>query len=156
MKTILTIFLGLGPKHEPLLSEQEDEPEQGEPEAEKSRRSRLVLLLPPIALVVVGLGISFVPGIAARAVQQAVRFQDRAGYAAEVLQWRLPALPPLGAHAYDTTDWIWGAVSVAGAIGLAALLLVRERLFSRRRRFDLVRKTRPCPAGLALRGDRRL
>jgi len=134
------IFLGRGPPREPLLSEEPDEPAAGEPEAEKSTRTRLVLLLPPVALVVIGLGVSFAPGIGARAVQQAVRFQDRAGYANEVLRGKTPELPPLAPHRYDAADWGWGTVSIAGSLGLASLLLLRRRLpvFSRRGRFGLV------------------
>ena len=134
------IFLGLGPTREPLLSEEPDKPAAGEPEAEKSTRTRLVLLLPPVALVVIGLGVSFAPGIGARAVQQAVRFQDRAGYANEVLRGKTPELPPLAPHRYDAADWGWGTVSIAGSLGLASLLLLRRRLpvFSRRGRFGLV------------------
>ena len=140
------IFLGLGPRREPLLSAQPDEPEKGEPEAEKSRRTRIVLLLPAVALLVIGLGVSLAPGIAALAVQEAARFQDRAGYANEVLRGQLPPLPPLVPHVYAAADWAWGAVSVAGSLGLAALLLLRGRLrlFSRRGRFGLVRR----PAGV--------
>jgi multicomponent Na+:H+ antiporter subunit D len=136
------IFLGLGPKREPLLSEERDQPEEGEPEAEKSRRTRLVLLLPPVALVVIGLGVSFAPGIGARAVQQAVRFQDRAGYANEVLRGQTAELPRLVPHSYDAADWVSGAISVAGSLGLAALLLLRGRLgvLSRRSRFGVVRR----------------
>jgi multicomponent Na+:H+ antiporter subunit D len=134
------IFLGLGPRRDPLLSEQEDEPEEGEPEAEKGRRSRLVLLLPPVALVVIGFGIAFAPGIAERAVQQAARFQDRPGYAAEVLHGRVPTLAPLAVHTYDGADWVWGTMSVAGAIGLAAFLLLRHQLFARRRGFGWVQR----------------
>jgi multicomponent Na+:H+ antiporter subunit D len=133
------IFLGLGPRREPLLSEQPDEPEEGEPEAEKSRRTRTVLV-PPVVLVVIGLGVAFAPGIGARAVQQAARFQDRAGYANEVLRGRVPALPPLAPHTYDAADWAWGTVSVAGSLALAALLLFRRKLFSRRSRFGLVQR----------------
>jgi multicomponent Na+:H+ antiporter subunit D len=122
------IFLGLGPAREPLLAEQPDEPEEGEPEAGKSRRSEALLLLPPIALLVIALGVSFVPGIASHAVQQAGRFQDRAGYAAEVLRGKAPVSPPLITHRFETVDWVWGMVSVLGALGLAALLLFRDAL----------------------------
>ena len=64
----------------------------------------------------------------------------------EVLRGQLPPLPPLVPHVYAAADWAWGAVSVAGSLGLAVLLLLRGRLrlFSRRGRFGLVRR----PAGV--------
>jgi multicomponent Na+:H+ antiporter subunit D len=123
------IFLGLGPRRERLLAEQPDEPEEGEPEEEKSPRSSVVMIGPALALVVVGLGIAFVPEIGPHAIQQAARFQDRASYAHEVLFAQpLPPLPKVPAVRYSGADWLWGAVSVGGALLLAGSVLLRRQL----------------------------
>ena len=113
------IFLGLGAARDELLTSQPEEPEEGR------ESPRFPLFAPVIALLVVGFGLAFVPGIAAQAERQAARFQDRAGYVAEVLRGEPPRLEALPREAYRTPDWIAGAVSAAGAVGLAALLLRR-------------------------------
>jgi multicomponent Na+:H+ antiporter subunit D len=137
MATILTagavlraagrIFLGLGPRRDELLSEQADQPAEGEPEGGRQRRSPVVMLLPPLALLVVGCGLAFAPGIAGRAEQQAARFVDRQSYAAEVLRDQRPPLPTLRAHHYETADWVYGPLSAVGAVGLAFAALYRRR-----------------------------
>jgi hypothetical protein len=45
-----------------------------------------------------------------------------------VLRGQTEELPAAVPHAYDGADWAWGAVSVVGALALAALLLIRARL----------------------------
>ena len=122
------IFLGLGPKRDPLLSEEPDQPEAGEPEEEQRERSPLLMLLLPVALVVVACGLAFVPSIAARAEQQAVRFQDRAAYAGEVLRGGRPPAPMLRPHHFSAEDWGYGAGSAVGAVAVGLFALYRRRL----------------------------
>jgi multicomponent Na+:H+ antiporter subunit D len=119
------IFLGLGRHEDELLRRQPEEP------TEPERPQPAWLILPPAAaLLVAALGLAFAPGIAAHAQQVAERAVDRPAYAAEVLHGELPAVPPPPPtwHAFTAADWAYGAVSTAGAVGLALLLLYRRRL----------------------------
>jgi multicomponent Na+:H+ antiporter subunit D len=118
------IYLGLGPKEDPLLRS-----EPGIPgEDEEVGQSPLLLLTPAAALLLVALGLAFAPGIAGRAQQVAERAVDRPALAAEVLRDRLPAARPAPTHHLTAADWAYGAGSTAGAAALALLLLYRRRL----------------------------
>jgi multicomponent Na+:H+ antiporter subunit D len=73
------VFLGWGPSHDWLLSQQppEDPPE---------RDARVPLMVAITGVVIVlGLVVSIVPGLSQRAEYGAERFRDRAGYAERVL-----------------------------------------------------------------------
>jgi multicomponent Na+:H+ antiporter subunit D len=124
------IFLSLGPAHDPLLRTQPDEPAEGEPSGDESKHGvKLSVLGPAVALVVLALGVAFVPGLAGRTEIAARRFEDHRAKEAEVLHGRLPAPPPppyaipLGAGSYA-----YGAASTALALGLGLVLLYRRRL----------------------------
>ncbi|HEY2937652.1 MAG TPA: hypothetical protein VGJ25_13695 [Gaiellaceae bacterium] len=118
------IYLGLGPKEDPLLRSEPDIPS----EDEEVGRSPLLLLTPAAALLVVALGLAFAPGIAGWAQQAAERAVDRPALAAEVLHGRLPAARPAPPRHFATSDWAYGAGSTAGVAALALLLLYRRRL----------------------------
>ena len=73
------VFLGWGAKDDPLLSrEPEEDPPKGHP-------GRTYLLSVAAVMLVLGLAVSVVPGLAQRAEYGAERFRDRAGYANTVL-----------------------------------------------------------------------
>src|SRR5205085_5564800 len=57
------IFLGLGDRNDPLLSEQPDEADDREP-----REPLALMLTPAVALLVAGLGLAFAPTLAQRAL----------------------------------------------------------------------------------------
>jgi multicomponent Na+:H+ antiporter subunit D len=96
-----------------------------------------------IALLAGGLALGLVPGLADDAVGAAARFVDRGAYAATVLEGRpTPAEAAAGAGASvvrtggaavqvpepGLRDWLLAALTLAGALTLAAVALVRGRL----------------------------
>lgn len=104
-----------------------------------------VMTFPQVALLVFGLGIALVPGLADHIQGAATQFVDRPAYAASVLHGRplaMAALPDAGGP--DALDWIYGTLSLAGALGLAGVALRRGR----------VRDAVSAPLGRA--GDRAL
>jgi multicomponent Na+:H+ antiporter subunit D len=139
------VFLGLGPAEDDHLSGEPDEEREVETDPE---RSPGLMLAPAAVLGAAGIVLGIVPGLEAHAVAGAHRFQDQAGYVASALGGKthrpLPAnhdLPEL-----TTAGVIWGIVSVAGAILLAAAAIYRERLGA------ILRAVRPArPAFEALR-----
>ena len=76
------VFLGWGPKRDPLLA-----PEPGE-EPPQGKGSGRLMLTATAVLVVAGLAASVVPGLQERSEQSAARFVDRGTYVAHVLQQR--------------------------------------------------------------------
>jgi multicomponent Na+:H+ antiporter subunit D len=118
------IYLGLGPRRDPLLDPQPEEPQEPE-----QAQPAWLIVPPAAALLVAGLGVAFTPGIAGGAEHAAQRMVDRSGHAATVLHGALPPAPPSPPawHAFTAADWAYGAVSTAGAIALALLLLHRSR-----------------------------
>ncbi len=90
--------------------ESEDEPDTAGPEGERGaageqgrrersgRRKRvpLTMVLPPLALLAIGLGLGLTSGIEEHAVAAAAAFSDRASYAAGVLGTHGSPIPPRG------------------------------------------------------------
>jgi multicomponent Na+:H+ antiporter subunit D len=110
-------------------------------------RVPLTMTVPMVALLVFGLALGFVPGLADSARRAGARFVDRPAYAADVLRGATPphALPPAALGAPGTVtpprsehaepfdgphalDWLYGAVSLTGALGLATVALTRGRI----------------------------
>src|SRR5205807_6262575 len=117
------VFLGWGPRDDPLLS-----PEP--PEQAPAGRPSVPLMVGATAfLVFVGLLLSIVPGLQNRTEQDAAQFMDRQAYVAHVLEGRAPApTPPVPIALHPPT-----AASVAYGIG-AGLLAVAAALFGLYRR----------------------
>jgi multicomponent Na+:H+ antiporter subunit D len=87
------------------------------------------MLAPAFALVAVGFGLSFAPGLAGRATEAAARFEARSDYAAEVLRAKRPPPLPHAPGFHPSTDaWLYGAGSVVGALAAAGFGLYRRRL----------------------------
>jgi multicomponent Na+:H+ antiporter subunit D len=127
----LRIFVGVGPKTAPLLSQKIDE--------RPPKRGSNVPLLGGIAAAVVALGVvtSLVPGLGQRAELGAERFRDRAGYVGRVLRDapELPrARPPLSLEAPSGASVAYGLGATALALLLAASAL-RPRAARRRTAF---------------------
>jgi len=80
------VFLGWGPKHDPLLS-----PEPGEEPPEGEGSGRLMTAVVAV-LVAAGLALSAVPGLQDQSEHAAARFVDRPEYVAHVLEQK-PAAP---------------------------------------------------------------
>jgi multicomponent Na+:H+ antiporter subunit D len=119
------VFLGWGPKTDRLLTKEADE-------QPPKRGTRLSVLGPVTAvMIVLGLAVSVVPGLAQRSLAGADRFRDREAYAARVLHAapseRMPRLP----YALEPPSAETAAYSVAApllALGLATLALFRRRV----------------------------
>lgn len=130
------VFLGWDPETTPdRLSEQADQDTEAEmenePEMEKARnRTPKFLFVPALGLLLVGLAVGVVPGLAEAAQEAAARFVDHHSYIATVL-YDLPTeggQPAGTTHTYTTSDFLYAAVSTGGAIALALLTLFSHRL----------------------------
>jgi multicomponent Na+:H+ antiporter subunit D len=124
LRAAARIFLGVGPKRDPLLV---TAPAGAEAEVRSTPRAGALLWLPGVALVAAALALVFTPGLARRAVQHAERATDRPALARETLHNVHAPLPPAtfdrGAATYG-----YAGVSVLLAVGVAALGLYRRRL----------------------------
>ena len=123
------MFLGLG-----TAGEAPDEfsvpGDEVDPEASYRRdRVPLTMTIPTIALLVIGLAVGLVPGLAGDATAAAARFVDRPAYVATVLDGA-PSPSTSGTFAGpDAKDWLFAALAIGrGAISLAAVGLLRGRL----------------------------
>jgi multicomponent Na+:H+ antiporter subunit D len=127
LRAAARVFLGWGDAEDPLLSH-EPPAEEEEPEAPGGRLSPPLLFGPALALVVVGLGLAFTPGLAGRATQWAQRLEDRPARAAEVL--RGVKRPELAAPSFHpgAAPFVYCAISTVGALGFAGFGLYRRRL----------------------------
>jgi multicomponent Na+:H+ antiporter subunit D len=127
LRAAARVFLGWGDAEDPLLSH-EPSAEEEEPEAPGGRLSPPLLFGPALALVLVGLGLAFTPGLAGRATQWAQRLEDRQARAAEVLRGvEPPESAPPSFHP-GPAPFVYGAISTVGAIGFAGFGLYRGRL----------------------------
>jgi multicomponent Na+:H+ antiporter subunit D len=117
------IFRGWGPARDPMLSPEPHELEPG------SHSSVGFLVVPAAALVLAGLLVPLVPGLAGGAERAAHAFQDRESYAATVLDGRSSTPPPV-VHEWSVSSFGYGVVTLLAAAGLAALALggIRRRL----------------------------
>jgi multicomponent Na+:H+ antiporter subunit D len=88
-----------------------------------------IMTFPQVALLVFGLGIALVPGLADHVQGAAAQLQDRSAYAAAVLHGRpIAAAAPVHAASLSVLDWIYGTLSLTGALALAAMALRRGRV----------------------------
>jgi multicomponent Na+:H+ antiporter subunit D len=74
-------------------------PDQAQDRGERSRQPRrvpLTMVLPPLALLAIGLGLGLIPGLAEHAAAAAAAFSDRTAYAAAVLGPRSGPVPAEG------------------------------------------------------------
>ena len=108
---------------------------------ERSRRPGrvpLTMVLPPVALLAIGLGLGLAPGLEAQAVSAAAAFSDRAVYAATVLGTGGGTIPASGAvvAAASRAVTLGGVLTdlgqVAVALGVAAVALDRRAVRLRR------------------------
>ncbi len=119
------VFLGWGPRDDPLLS---PEPSESAPERSAAMPA---LLAVTAALLALGLAASVVPGLGQRVEHSAGVARDRVAYVDRVLhgvqapaQGRLPFVVEPTA----TASLLYGAGGAVIAVGLAALGLFRRRL----------------------------
>jgi multicomponent Na+:H+ antiporter subunit D len=121
------IFLGLGDADDPSLSHEPQAAEE-EPEHVPGPVSPPLLFGPALALIVVGLGLAFTPGLAGRSMQWAQRLADQHAHAAEVLGGVVPGPESPPAFHPGAAPYLYGAASTVGAIGFALFGLYRRRL----------------------------
>jgi multicomponent Na+:H+ antiporter subunit D len=101
-------------------------------------RVPLTMMLPPLALLAIGLGLGLAPGLEAHAAVAAAAFSDRAVYAAQVLGTHGPTAPASGAvvaaasRAVSLGGVLTDLGQVAVALGVAAIALDRRAVQLRR------------------------
>jgi multicomponent Na+:H+ antiporter subunit D len=119
------IFLGLGPRRDELLVEA---PPGEEREVRPAPRAGALLWLPALLLLVAGLGLAFTPGLPGRAVQQAQQLVDRPAIARETLHGITSPTPPDVSFHPPGESYLYAALSVVAALGLAWCGLYWRRL----------------------------
>jgi multicomponent Na+:H+ antiporter subunit D len=108
------VFLGWGPKRDPLLTQQDEE------SPPSTERMRGLLLVVTAVMLALGLAVSLVPGLGQRAESGADRFRDRAAYAQFVLHGKPMPATPRSPFAIEPTT----GTSVGYGLGTAAIALV--------------------------------
>jgi multicomponent Na+:H+ antiporter subunit D len=120
------VFLGWGPRDDWLLTTQKPEPP-----ADDSGHIPAMVAITGV-LIVLGLLVSIVPGLAQRAEYGAERMRDRAAYAERVLHnaptKQTPARLPFVVQPTGTASVLYGLGAGALALLFAAFSLWRERL----------------------------
>jgi multicomponent Na+:H+ antiporter subunit D len=127
LRAAARIFLGWGDADDPSLSHEPPAAAE-EPSAAEGPVSPALLFAPSLALILVGLGLAFTPGLAGRATLWAQRAEDRAALAAEVLHGVPAVSAPAPAFHPGTAPYVYGAISTVGAVGFALFGLYRRRL----------------------------
>jgi multicomponent Na+:H+ antiporter subunit D len=123
------VFLGWGqePKADPFSerADQETEPEAGEAPA----RAPAVLFVPALGLLLMGLAVGLLPGLAYAAQEAAARFLDQQAYTDAVLYGVSPGrLSAVASPTLTGTSLLYAVVSVVGALALALLALFGRHL----------------------------
>jgi multicomponent Na+:H+ antiporter subunit D len=119
----LRVFVGLGERVDPLLSE-----EPPESESPGERPNILLMQIVTLVLALAGLAVGAWTGFATRVLDAAELFTQHHGYARVVLEQR-PPLPVAPAAWHTTTaSIVWSLVTVAGSILVGCLSLYRARL----------------------------
>ncbi|WP_112467462.1 complex I subunit 5 family protein [Streptomyces triticisoli] len=125
------IFLGWGPRHDPLLTSapgkpgEPGEPGDGEPDhgGGGAARGRTALLIPALALVAAAYATAFVPGVAAEFITASHSFEQPRQTAHQVLTGHLPPSPPSASYTPTPGAWTTAAAATAAALALAAVSL---------------------------------
>jgi multicomponent Na+:H+ antiporter subunit D len=138
------VFLGLGPKEDPLLS-----PEPGEAPPEQESNYPLMVVVTAI-VISIGIAFSVIPGLEDRAEAGSERFRDRHAYVDGSLFGRVHVYgpsAPVVVHAAGTASIAYGLGAAAIACATAWLGLYRRRVPAEARR--LARRTlEPAVVGL--------
>jgi multicomponent Na+:H+ antiporter subunit D len=148
LRAAMRIFLGMGERPRPAPGRTDEEGRAEEPETERDHdRTPALMMVPAVLLLVAGIGLAFVPHLKAALDRAAARFEDRAGYAAQVLHGQhLPAPPVHVATGPHASSYAYAAASVLGA-----LLVTFSPLYVARLRAALPRLAEPARAtGAAL------
>jgi len=118
----LRIFIGAGAGDDPILSQQPSESPPPEEDPELGIMSAVTLLL-----AVAGLLCGAWTGLATRAVEAAHTFTDRLGYAAAVLDHRVPPPPAPETWHTTTSSIVWAVVTLVGSLTIGFGSVYRNR-----------------------------
>jgi len=124
------VFLGWGPgERDRFASERmgEVETETGEGH-ERHPRTRIIFLVPTVALMAGGLALGTIPGLAGHVERQDRAFEDRPAYTQAVLRGANPSEPHFEAEPPSVLGIWYGLASGGGAVALALVSLFRRRL----------------------------
>lgn len=123
------VFLGWGEPRKESTSEEDEGPEEEEPDS----RTPATLFVPAAVLAVASLAVGVVPGLAEAVETAAERFLAGSDYLRVVLSGAPPPhLPAAEPYAAAPHSFIFSAITLFGAVGLAGLALFGERLTGRR------------------------
>jgi multicomponent Na+:H+ antiporter subunit D len=125
LRAAARVFLGWGPKRDPLLTREPPE----EPPEEAANRALMVTAV--VALVVVGLGLSLTPGLQDRTEHAADRFRDRHAYVERTLFGRARTYgpsAPVVLHRASGTSVGYGVGATAIAFATVLFGLFRRRI----------------------------
>jgi multicomponent Na+:H+ antiporter subunit D len=124
------VFLGWGPRERDRFASErigEAEMETGEGH-ERHRTTRVIFLIPTVALMAGGLALGMVPGLSGHVEQGAHEFQDRRSYQAAVLRGEAEPERPVDVEPPSALGAFYGLASGAAAVALALVALFRRRL----------------------------
>lgn len=119
----LRVFLGIGDRDDPLLS---DEPRESPPPRENPQL--VAMRTVTLVLAAGGLALGAVTPLAARLRDAAHVFTDRAGYVSVVLDHHAPVLPPHEPWVTTSSSVAWSIVTLVGSIVIGYASLYRARL----------------------------
>ena len=125
-RAVARVFLGWGPRRDPLLS---PEPDEGQHEPPETRRP-LLMVLPALALAIAGFGLSVAPGLEALSEHFARRFQDQPAYIATVLHGAGSAgsISSFALPELSGSSVAYGVATTLGAVAVGMLALERARV----------------------------
>jgi multicomponent Na+:H+ antiporter subunit D len=115
-----------------------DDGPEGRERSPRPSRAPLTMVLPPLALLAIGLGLGLAPGLEAHSAAAAAAFSDRAAYAAQVLGTRGGPTTASGrvaaaaSHAVSAGGLLTDLGQVAVALCVAAIALDRRTVRLRR------------------------
>jgi multicomponent Na+:H+ antiporter subunit D len=111
------------------------------------RHTPAAMWVPAAALTLLGIVVGLTPGLTGAALSSAIHMQDRASYAARMLDHLAPYPPSVGDQPLMAGDMLRGLGTLAAALALAALTL-KSRSFSTRRWARAIRWLRDLHTGI--------
>ena len=126
------VFLGLGPTRDKLAGD-EPVPDEEDPELSYSHdRVPWTMTGPAMALALVGLGLSLIPGLSEHVQRGAAQFVDRSAYVASVLHGATGAPPvDVATHSAGLSGYVTGVLTLLLALLFASTALFPERIRGR-------------------------
>jgi len=123
------VFLGWGPREGPDPSQSRAAQERVDETRDSRDHTPAVMLAVPAVLLLAAGGAGLVPGLIPAVEHAAVRFTDHGAYQAWVIGGGRVHWPAAASSHVEGIDVAFAAISVAGALGLAALGLFGRPLW---------------------------